>query len=121
MEGVEIIGQTLPPFPWYFGGQLYLNLFVEPDDTLVFCQRYGYRLCLDISHSKLACNHYKRSFKEFIEAVGPYTAHLHIADAKGVDGEGLQIGEGEIDFAAFCEYVRQHVPQDASFIPEIWQ
>lgn len=121
MEGVEIIGQTLPPFPWYFGGQLYLNLFVEPDDTLVFCQRYGYRLCLDISHSKLACNHYKRSFKEFIEAVGPYTAHLHIADAKGIDGEGLQIGEGEIDFAAFCEYVRKHIPQNASFIPEIWQ
>lgn len=121
MEGVEIIGQTLPPFPWYFGGQLYLNLFVEPEDTIAFCQRYGYRLCLDVSHSKLACNHYKHSFKEFIQMVGPYTAHLHIADARGVDGEGLQVGEGEIDFAAFCEDVRHYVPQEASFIPEIWQ
>ncbi|MBT7624616.1 MAG: CBS domain-containing protein, partial [Flavobacteriaceae bacterium] len=27
-DGVEIIGQTLPPYPWYFGGQLFLNLFV---------------------------------------------------------------------------------------------
>lgn len=119
-NGVEIIGQTLPPFPWYFGGQLYLNLFVEPEDTVAFCQEYGYRLCFDISHSKLACTHYARSFKEFVETVGPYTAHLHIADAKGVDGEGLQIGEGEIDFAAFAEDINRFA-QTASFIPEIWQ
>lgn len=119
-DGVEIIGQTLPPFPWYFGGQLYLNLFVEPEDTVAFCQQYGYRLCLDLSHSKLACNHYARSFKEFVAAVGAYTAHLHVADAKGVDGEGLQIGEGEIDFAALTEQLTQYAPQ-ASFIPEIWQ
>ena len=118
--GVEIIGQTLPPFPWYFGGQLYLNLFVEPEDTVTFCEQYGYRLCFDLSHSKLACNHYARSFKEFVAAVGAYTAHLHIADAKGVDGEGLQIGEGEIDFAALTEQLTQYAPQ-ASFIPEIWQ
>ena len=119
-EGVEIIGQTLPPFPWYFGGQLYLNLFVEAADTIAFCKQYGYRLCFDISHSKLACTHYKTSFKEFVEAVGPYSAHLHIADAKGVDGEGLQVGEGEIDFAALCEYLGKYAPE-ASFIPEIWQ
>jgi hypothetical protein len=33
-DGVEIIPQTLPPLPWYFGGQLYCNLFVTPKDTL---------------------------------------------------------------------------------------
>ena len=119
-EGVEIIGQTLPPFPWYFGGQLYLNLFVEAADTIAFCERYGYRLCFDISHSKLACTYYKTSFKEFVEMIGPYSAHLHIADAKGVDGEGLQINEGDIDFAALCEYLNNYATE-ASFIPEIWQ
>ena len=30
--------------------------------------------------------------------VGPYTAHLHLGDASGVDGEGLQVGDGEINF-----------------------
>lgn len=119
-DGVEIIGQTLPPFPWYFGGQLYLNLFVEADDSIAFCQRYGYQLCLDISHSKLACNHYHHSFKEFIEKVGAYTSHLHIADAHGLDGEGLQIGDGEIDFPALAEDLAQWASK-ASFIPEIWQ
>ena len=119
-EGVEIIGQTLPPFPWYFGGQMYLNLFVKPEDTVEFCRANQLRLCFDISHSKLACTHYRTSFKEFVDQVGPYAAHLHMADAKGTDGEGLQIGEGEIDFPALCAQLRAVCPA-ATFMPEIWQ
>lgn len=119
-EGVEIIPQTMPPFPWHFGGQRYHNLFVDPQGIASFCQHYGYRVCLDVSHSKLACNHHHWSFKQFIEQVGPYVAHLHIADAAGADGEGLRIGEGEIDFAALAEDLNKYAP-DASFIPEIWQ
>jgi N-acetylneuraminate synthase len=119
-DGVEIILQTLPPFPWYFGGQLYLNLFVDAEDTAEFCRKYGYRLCLDVSHTKLACNFTHASFKETIEAIGPYTAHLHLGDASGVDGEGLQIGEGDIDFPALAEHLEKNAPE-ATFIPEIWQ
>lgn len=119
-DGVEIIAQTLPPFPWYFGGQMYLNLFVHPEDTVEFCQEHDLRLCFDISHSKLTCNHFKYSFKEFTDLVAPRTAHLHIGDATGVDGEGLQIGEGDIDFPALASQLDALCPQ-ASFIPEIWQ
>lgn len=119
-EGVEIILQTLPPFPWYFGGQRYLNVFVDADDTAEFCRRHGYRLCLDVSHTKLTCNFTRASFKETIETMGPHTAHVHLGDARGLDDEGLQIGEGEIDFPALAEYLDRTAPQ-ASFIPEIWQ
>ncbi len=119
-DEVEIIPQTMPPFPWHFGGQRYHNLFVDPEDIANFCHKHGYRVCLDTSHSKLACNHHKLSFKEFIEQVGPYTAHLHIADAEGEDGEGLQIGKGDIDFPALAEDLEKLVP-NVSFIPEIWQ
>ena len=119
-DGVEIVGQTLPPFPWYFGGQMYLNLFVRADDTVEFCRANGLRLCFDVSHSKLACAHAKSSFKAFVDAVGPHAAHLHMADAKGTDGEGLQIGDGEIDYPALCEQLRRVCPE-ASFMPEIWQ
>ncbi len=119
-DDVEIIPQTMPPFPWHFGGQRHHNLFVAPQDTAEFCRKHGYRVCLDVSHSKLACNHHKWSFKEFIEEVGPYTAHLHIADAEGVNGESLQIGEGDIDFPALVEDLEKVDPK-ASFIPEIWQ
>ena len=119
-EGIEIIPQTMPPFPWHFGGQRYHNLFVDPEDIVEFCSQNKYRVCLDVSHSKLACNHHKLSFKEFIEQVGPYVAHLHIADAEGLDGEGLQIGEGDLDFPALAEDLTKTAPQ-ATFIPEIWQ
>ena len=119
-DGVEIIAQTLPPFPWYIGGQLFCNLFVDPVDTAKFCADFKTRLCLDVSHSRLATNYLKLSFKNFIDIVGPYIAHLHIVDAKGVDGEGVQIGEGEIDFAALSEQLAVHAPR-AGFIPEIWQ
>ena len=57
---------------------------------------------------------------EFTRKVGPFTAHLHIVDAKGVDGEGLQIGEGDMDFAALAGILDETCPQ-ASFVPEIWQ
>lgn len=119
-DGVEIIPQTMPPFPWHFGGQRCQNLFMDADEIASFCREHNYRVCFDTSHSKLACNHHRWSFSEFIDKVGPYAAHLHIADASGVDGEGLQINEGDIDFPALGRSLRKACPE-ASFIPEIWQ
>lgn len=119
-DGVELLAQTLPPFPWYFGGQLYLNLFVDATDTAAFAREYGYRLCFDVSHSRLACNHFHWSFSEFVDAIGPYIAHLHLVDALGLDGEGLQIGTGDVDFPLLAKQLAFHAPQ-ATFIPEIWQ
>jgi len=120
LDGIEIIPQTMPPFPWHFGGQRFQNLFLDPDETAEFCHNHGYRVCLDISHSKLACNHNHWSFSEFVKKVGPFSTHLHIVDALGVDGEGLQINEGDIDFPALGRDLKEAAP-DASFIPEIWQ
>ena len=45
---------------------------------------------------------------------------LIIADAQGVDGEGLQIKEGEIDWKELFNLMNIYCP-NASFIPEIWQ
>src|SRR5574343_580409 len=121
MTGVEIIPQTMPPFPWHFGGQQFHNLFVDAASIVAFCRKNGMRVCLDVSHSKLACNHLKVSFADFLAQVSPLTAHFHIADAAGVDGEGLQIGAGDIDWAEFFRVVAAAQPVDATFIPEIWQ
>ena len=55
-------------------------------------------MCFDISHSMLTCNYHKKDFYEFCEKIAPFTAYLHLGDAKGLNGEGLQIGDGEIDF-----------------------
>jgi N-acetylneuraminate synthase len=119
-SGVELLPQTLPPFPWYFGGQLFLNLFVEPEDTLAFCERTGHRICLDICHTRLAANHFGWALSDFISQLGPHTGHIHLSDARGVDGEGVQIGEGEINFDDLGSRLEKSAP-GISFIPEIWQ
>ncbi len=119
-DGVEIIPQTMPPFPWLFGGQRHHNLFVDAGEIVEFCKENGVRICLDVSHSKLACTHFQRSFSSFVKTVAPFTAHLHLADAAGVDDEGLQIGDGEIEFPELAELLKVHA-SEASFIPEIWQ
>lgn len=117
---VEIIPQTMPPFPWHFGGQQYHNLFVDADEIVKFCSETNMRICLDTSHSKLATNYYGLSFYDFLDKTLPYNAHFHFADSKGNGGEGLQINEGEIDFAAISPLIQKKAP-NASFIPEIWQ
>ena len=119
-EGVEIIPQTMPPFPWHFGGQRYHNIFVLPSEVDRFCRETGYRVCFDVSHSALACNHFGISMNECVKLIGPHTAHLHLADADGVDGEGLQIGEGTIAFPSLANELNAYAPT-ASFIPEVWQ
>lgn len=119
-DDVEIIPQTMAPFPWHFGGQRYQNLFVTPDEIVEWCGKLGLRMCFDISHTRLTCNHHGLDFYAFAETVAPLTAHLHLGDAKGLNGEGLQIGDGEIDFARLGDILKKGCP-DASFIPEIWQ
>ncbi|MEQ8625573.1 MAG: N-acetylneuraminate synthase family protein [Vicingaceae bacterium] len=119
-EGVEIIPQTMPPFPWHFGGQQYHNLFVHADEIVEFCKKNNYRICLDTSHSKLATNYYQESFYQFMEKTAEYSAHYHFADSKGTGGEGLQINDGEIDFISIAKVINEKSPT-SSFIPEIWQ
>lgn len=119
-EGVELIPQTMAPFPWHFGGQRYQNLFVLPEEIVEKCILMNLRICLDVSHSMLTCNHFKIDFYDFIDKVAPFTAHIHMGDAKGVNGEGLQIGEGDIDFNRLCKILTDKAPE-ATFIPEIWQ
>ena len=119
-SGVEILIQTMPPFPWHFGGQSHHNLFVNHDEIVEFCSETGYRVCLDVSHSQMACNYYNWSMDDFVKKISPYIAYLHVVDALGVDGEGVQIGKGDVDFAQLSKNLDGLAPQCA-FIPEVWQ
>ena len=120
LDGVELIPQTMAPFPWHFGGQRYQNIFVKIDEIVTWCRSLGLRMCFDISHTRLTCNHRVVDFYEFSERIAPISAHLHLGDAAGLNGEGLQVGDGEIDFKRLGKILIQGCPT-ASFIPEIWQ
>lgn len=120
LEGVELIPQTMAPFPWHFGGQRFQNIFVKIDEIIEWCHRLQLRMCFDISHTRLTCNHLGIDFYEFCKKISPISGHLHMGDALGLNGEGLQIGEGEIDFKLLGAILAEGCPE-ASFIPEIWQ
>ena len=119
-DGVEVIIQTMPPYPWLLGGQMFHNLFLDPEDTAKFCKENGYRVCLDVSHSHLAGNHLGRTMTEYVQHLGPYIAHMHLVDGGGVTEEGLQVGDGTVDWKQLAYDLSRGAP-NASFIPEIWQ
>ena len=118
--GVRLAAQTLPPFPWYMGGQLYCNLFVRAADTTEWAATYGQALTLDVSHSKLSATWAGRPFSEYVELLAPHAIHLHLVDSVGVDGEGVQVGEGEVDWPVLAAQLDRLAPA-AGFIPEVWQ
>ena len=119
-DKVQIAIQTMPPFPWHFGGQSHHNLFVNPEEIKKFCDLTGYKICLDISHSMMACNYFGWSLEAFIEQIGDHVIYLHVVDALGSDGEGVQIGKGDVNFINLAKSLTTFCPK-APFIPEIWQ
>jgi len=117
---VDLLIQTMPPFPWHFGGQSFHNLFVDPEETLAFCNEWEFGICLDISHSAMAAVFLEKNVNAWIELLAKWIRHMHLSDSAGLDGEGLQVGEGELDYKQICESLNVHLP-NISFIPEIWQ
>lgn len=120
LSGVELVPQNMAPFPWHFGGQRYQNMFISAEEIIKYCSELNLRICFDTSHCMLACNHFGWDLYDFAFSVAPYIAHIHLGDASGVNGEGLQIGSGEIDFYKLGKIFKENCP-NATFIPEIWQ
>jgi N-acetylneuraminate synthase len=66
----------------------------------------------------MTCFHFGLDFQAALRQLLPLSAHLHVADAKGTNGEGVLMGTGDIDWPATWAQVRE---ANASFIPEVWQ
>ena len=114
---VELLLENLPPYPWYFGGQWKGNYFMDAEEIKEFCDDTGYKICLDISHAGLYCNSREKDLSTYITSVRPYTRHSHIADAYGLDGEGVQIGEGDINW----KRIMPLLDFETSWVGEIWR
>lgn len=117
-DGVEMLPENLPPRPWVFGGEWVTNIFMLADEIEAFLQRTGYSMCFDTSHAALSCNAYGEDLVAMITRLAPYIRHLHVADGSGTGEEGLQVGQGTIDFAKVLSPLAgyQH-----TMVPEIWQ
>ncbi len=117
-DGIELLLENLPPHPWYFGGQWLTNAFMDTYEIRDFLVSMDMNTCYDSSHHKLYCNWAQVDFYEQVKVILPYTTHLHLSDASGLDGEGLQINEGTIDWVRFFEITKDY---HGTMIPEIWR
>ena len=70
---------------------------------------------MDISHTWMACSELKIDFYDAIELVSPYCNYYHVADASYPAAEGVQIGDGDINFKKIDQYFKQNM-----YIPEVW-
>jgi N-acetylneuraminate synthase len=117
-KGVQLLLENMPPLPWIYGGQQHHNNFMDAEEIAEFCERTGWKICYDTSHAKLWCNFADEDLYEHAKTLRPYTEYLHVADAIGTDGEGIQIGEGEINFA---ELMPLYEDFDGPIVTEIWR
>jgi N-acetylneuraminate synthase len=109
----------MAPFPWHFGGQRHQNIFMMPEELLQHAKINSSRICLDMAHLMMTCNHFGVDFQRSLEILLPVTAHLHVADASGVNGEGVVMGAGDVLWPdAWSAIV---LNKNVSFIPEVWQ
>ena len=116
---VNPVIQSMPPFPWHLGGRRYHNLFVKIEDFKKWNELTGYMFCIDYSHSFLASKFLEIPFDQYAKDIIPFSKYFHIADADGLDGEGLQILDGEINFKSIFE--NSLANHEFEYIPEIWQ
>jgi sugar phosphate isomerase/epimerase len=116
-SGVDLLLENLPPYPWYFGGRWFGHVICDPDNTLLLCRESGLGLCFDTSHAALECARSGASLIDFARVVAPYVHHLHVSDGAGTSGEGLQVGDGTVNFVALLPVLLETSP---TVIPEIW-
>jgi sugar phosphate isomerase/epimerase/CBS domain-containing protein len=114
---VDLLLENLPPYPWYFGGRWFGHIICDADNTELLCKESGLGLCFDTSHAALECARSETSLLAFAKRIAPWVHHLHVSDGAGTSGEGLQIGEGEINFVELLPTLLERRP---TLIPEIW-
>ena len=122
LRGCRFLAQTMPPYPWHFGGQSFHNQFTSAVNimNLLDASPPELEVCLDVSHSFMWCSHAGEEFREFFNAIMPNVSHIHISDASGTTSEGLQIGLGDVNFTELREALRGY-EERATLMPEIWQ
>ena len=110
----KIYPQWLPVYAWYFGGSVKLDLFNHQED-IDYVNKHQLDVTLDLCHLSLSAEYSKESWLDWYNQLKERIGHFHLADAEGVDGEGLDIGSGNIgDFSIFLD-------SEKIKVIEVWQ
>ena len=98
-HNVNLYAQWLPKKAWYFGGTAILDQFCSKDDIRYILSN-DIKMCLDFSHLILSANYFQEDWYEWFKLLENQIEHIHISDAEGDDGEGVDFGKGDLDHHA---------------------
>ncbi len=90
---MELLLENMPDIYWYNGALHSACLFKREGEIKGILNELGMGLCMDLSHAKLYCNASGQDLTSYVRTLKPYVRHIHIADSRGISGEGLQIGD----------------------------
>jgi N-acetylneuraminate synthase len=93
-QGLQLAFQWLPPFAWYFGGSEEIQVMNSIKD-LDYLRERSINVCLDTSHLLMGSNYFGFDPYEIVDTLSTQIKHFHLADARGFDGEGFQLGQGD--------------------------
>jgi len=116
-EGVSILPQWLPPIAWYFGGSVKLNAMNELRDVALI-QQHQLPICMDVCHLCMGDSLFEFDAARMMTVLRPNIEHIHIADAEGIDGEGLHFGEGD---PKNMPAIAAAMEMDCMKVIEVWQ
>lgn len=119
MKKVNFLLENMPPYAWFFGGRWNSNVFLAASEMVEYCNNTRLSVCFDLCHSQLYCNKMKTSLIDELNTVLDYVEHYHLSDANGLDGEGLQFGEGNLPFEEIIPILNKST--DKSFAIEVWK
>jgi len=114
---LQILPQYLPCRAWYLGGQRHNHAFSDTGEVSKFYKDYGHPICLDTAHLAMACIDKGLDFDLSLRKMLEISAHVHLADSRGVDDEGLALLEGTMN----KERILTVLDSGLSFIIETWQ
>ena len=116
-DEIDVLPENLPPKPWYLGGEWNQYGFMTEKYMIEFCKKFNLKITYDICHAKLYCNYMKKDIVEYTKNIKQYISHVHISDTKGINGEGVQINEGDTNFESIFKELKD---MDFSWVTEIW-
>jgi sialic acid synthase SpsE/sugar phosphate isomerase/epimerase len=116
-KGVSILPQWLPPIAWYFGGSVKLEAVNQQRDV-EYISRHKLPICMDVCHLCMGDSVFNFDAVNMIDSLLPSIQHVHIADAQGIDGEGLHFGEGD---SINMEAIARVMDIEVMKVIEVWQ
>ena len=87
-------------------------------EDLPYIESFAIPLTMDTSHLFMCRDFSNNDLLEIWARTSPFVRHIHLSDATGIDGEGLQLGHGDLENQTFFPLAIQSTPVK---VLEIWQ